>query len=111
MAALTTANVRVVRSWYEGSLTSKRRKVKFVEVNDVTTGGLVNYMPASAFGLTFVEECTTGYCYNLTGGAIYGIVPIADGSRVRLFADFGVAPADVAIPATPNGLYFTVKGY
>ena len=109
MAALTSANVRNIKSWTEGAVTGKRRKVRRVEVYNGSWGGATNTMPASAFGLTVVEEVTPG----LYDSHAFVAVPVVDGSEVRLFATVGgaSAPADLTAGDTPNGLYFTIKGY
>lgn len=109
MAALTSANVRLVKSWTEGTVTGKRRKVRVVEVYNGSWGGSSNTMPASAFGLRVVEEVTPG----LYSGHAYIAVPDTTGTPVYLFASAGgaSAAADVDVDNTPLGLYFTVKGY
>ena len=109
MANLTTANVRILRSWTEAGLNSKKRKCRHVEVYGVTVGGGTNTMPASAFSLTVVEEVSPAL-YGLQG---FHLAPKGDGSVVYAFDTVGAAsaPADIALPTTPDGLYFTVKGY
>ena len=61
MAALTSANVRLIAAWTQGGLASKRQKVKRVEVHGGTWGGETNTMPATAFGFSVVEEVTPLY--------------------------------------------------
>lgn len=87
----------------------KTRRVRHVEIHGGSWGGETNTMPASAFGLRVIEEVTPAV-YGLQG---YLIAPKSDGSVAFVFDSTGAtsAPADVALPATPNGLYFTVKGY
>lgn len=43
----------------------------------------------------------------------YTLVPSVDGTVAHIYATLGAssAPADVTVAATPNGGYFTVKGY
>jgi len=109
MAALTSANVRLIRAWTEGMPVGKRRRVRHVEVYGGSFGGTTNTMPASAFGLRVIEEVTPAV-YGLKG---YYVVPKSDGSLAYAMDKTGddSAPADVALPTTPNGLYFIVKGY
>lgn len=109
MAALTVANVRIVRSWTEAGLNSKKRSARFVEVHGGTWGGETNTMPASAFALSVVEEVSSA-TYGLKG---FTLVPKSDGSLVYAMDSVGAAsaPADITLPVTPDGLYFTVKGY
>jgi hypothetical protein len=109
MAALTSANVRLIASWTEGSVTGKRRKVRRVEVFGGTWGGDTNTMPASAFGLQVIEEATPG----IYGGHAYVAAPISAGTRLNLFDSTGASSAvgDVALDTTPSGMYITVKGY
>jgi hypothetical protein len=109
MASLTASNVSIIKAWTEGSVTGKRRKVRQVQVAGVTVGGTSNTMPAAAFGLQVIEEATV--C--IYGTTAYALVPASDGSVVYAFASLGgaSAAADVAIGASPNGMYFTVKGY
>ena len=111
MSVLSAANVRTIREWTEGALTGKRRKVRMVEVYGVTVGSLANNMPATAFGLTSIEETSLGYHLG-TGGAM-AVTPHPDGDKAVLFAavNNSTAPADAALSTTPNGLYFTIKGY
>jgi hypothetical protein len=109
MAALTSANVRLIRAWTEGTPVGKKRRVRHVEVYNGSFGGETNTMPASAFGLRVIEEVTSAV-YGLKG---YLMVPKSDGSVAFAMDSAGgsSAPADVALPTTPNGLYFIVKGY
>ena len=109
MSALTTANVRIIRNWTEAGLNSKKRKVRHVEVYGVTVGGQTNNMPASAFSLSVIEEVSPAV-YGLVG---FHLAPSSDGAYVYAFDTVGAAsaPADIALPTTPDGLYFTVKGY
>lgn len=114
MAALTSANVRLIKAWVEGEVYSKRRVCKMVEVHGVTlTAG--DAMPATAFGLTCIEETTPAYYKggNTNGGALI-VLPDDDGSHAKLWgAVDGTtdAIASQVVAATPDGLYFTVKGY
>ena len=109
MAALTRTNVRIVRAWTEAGLSAKRRRVRKVEVHGGSWGGQTNTMPAAAFALSVVEEVSPAV-YGLKG---FHLGPTGDGTLVYAFDSSGAssAPADIALPATPNGLYFTVKGY
>lgn len=107
MAALTSSNVRLISCWTEGALTGKRRKVRRVEVYGGTWGGATNTMPAGAFGLSFVEEATSG----VYGTAGQLLASASDGSVVYRYAAVAGAPTDETFPTTPSGLYFTVKGY
>jgi hypothetical protein len=109
MAALTVSNVRTVRSWTESGLNSKKRRVRYVEVYGGTWGGQTNTMPASAFALDVIEEVSPAV-YGLHG---FHVAPASDGSKVFVFDTVGAAsaPADIVLPTTPDGLYFTVKGY
>lgn len=66
-------------------------------------------MPATAFGLRVIEECSPMHYSNHA----YTLVPSVDGTVAHIYATLGAssAPADVTVAATPNGGYFTVKGY
>src|SRR5512139_1954143 len=109
MAALTTANVRIIRSWTESGLNSKKRSARYVEVYGGTWGGQTNTMPASAFALSVIEEVSPAV-YGLQG---FHVAPASDGTVAYAFDTVGAAsaPADIVLPTTPSGLYFTVKGY
>lgn len=109
MAALTSANVRVIRAWVEAGMSGKKRRVRRVEVYGGSWGGQTNTMPASAFGLSVVEDASPAL-YGLQG---FHLAPSGDGSVVYAFDGVGAtsAPADIALPTTPDGLYFVVKGY
>lgn len=111
MAALTSANVRVIKEWVEGELHGKRHVCKRVEVHGVTVGGTTNIMPATAFGLTVIEQVTP--LYNGTSAAAIAAVPDDDGSEVYLYTalDNSQAPGDITMAATPGGHYFVIKGY
>ena len=113
--ALTSANVRLIKSWVEGEVYSKRRKCLMVEVHNITIAAS-DGMPASAFGMTVIEETT--HAYYKKGGATNGsalfVAPTDDGATARIWAaaDGSTEPvASQALAATPNGLYLTVKGY
>lgn len=107
MAALTSSNVRTIAAWTEGALTGKRRSVRQVEVYGGTWGGTTNTMPASAFGLSVIEEATPGNY----GNTFQPSVPASDGSVLHLYAASQGSPADLTVGTTPGGLYITVKGY
>ena len=68
-------------------------------------------MPATAFGLSVVEEATPLF-YGANNEA-YTLIPSADGSLVYTMdgVGSGSAPGDVTLAATTSGGYFTVKGY
>jgi hypothetical protein len=109
MPALTSSNVRLVKSWTEGTVTGKRRKVRVVEVYGGIWGGSANTMPASAFGLRVIEEATTA----VYAGHAFISAPDPTGTPVYIFSFIGGSgtPADVDIGTTPDGMYLTVKGY
>ncbi len=108
MAALTYSNVRIVKAWVDGNVVGKRRKVRRVEVYGGEWGDGTDTMPATAFGLSVIEEVTSA-TYGTTG---YMMAPASDGSKAYVYAINGAgAPATVTVPTTPGGLYFTVKGY
>lgn len=113
MASLTTSNVRTIKEWVEGSLTGKRRRAKRVEVYGVTVGGDSNKILATAFGLRVVEEVSFGY--HATTNAAIALLPSPDGTYIKAFTavNNSQAPADLNLSssATPDGLYFVVKGY
>jgi len=111
MAALTSTNVRTIKAWTEGSVTGKLRTVRRVEVHGGAWGGVTNTLPATAFGLTVVEEVTP-LLYGANNEA-YALVPSQDGTLVYVMDGVGAgsAPADVTLAATTSGGYFTVKGY
>lgn len=111
MAALTSSNVRIIRSWTEGQLHGKRRAVRRVEVHGagLSWGGSSNTMPATAFNLRCIEEVSP-VNYGEKG---YLAVPSVDGTLMYIMdtAGAGAAAADITVGATPLGMYFTVKGY
>lgn len=108
MAALTYANVRLIKAWVEGNVVGKRRKIRRVEVHGGDWGDGTDPMPAAAFGLSVIEEVTPA----TYGTTAYVMAPASDGSKAYLYAINGAgAPTTVAVPTTPGGLYFTVKGY
>ena len=109
MAALTSSNVRLIKSWVEGEVNSKRRKVRQVEVHGGSWGGTTNTMPASAFGLSVIEEVSSSNY----GDKCYPAVPKTDSLVVYAYngAGSGTSPGDITVGATPLGMFFTVKGY
>lgn len=111
MADLSRSNVRFIKSWVEGEVTGKRRVGHRVEIHGATVGGTTNTIPASAFNLSVIEECQPAY-HSSGGGAIVP-VPSPDGAVIWTFkaVDGTTGPADTVLGSTPNGLYFTVKGY
>ena len=111
MAALTSSNVRVVKSWIRTRNSTRLQKAKQVEVYN-TTVTAAGGMPAAAFGFTKIDEASVGY-YKSGGGAL-AIVPNEDQSIAYLFnaLDGTTTPVSSQVIAdTPNGLYFTVFGY
>jgi hypothetical protein len=107
MAAATSSNVRLITAWTEGSLTSKRRQCRRVEIVGGSFGGASNTIPASAFGLTVVEEVSPANYFD----KVYLATPNSAGDTVYLYAAVNASAADLTVGATPNGAYLTVKGY
>lgn len=109
MAALTSSNVRTIKAWTEGGTNGKRRKVRMVEVFGGSWGGTSNTMPATAFGLSVVEEASL--LYYGANSKYYPLAPNSDGSTVYAYTSVGGTPADLTLATTTGGGYFTVKGY
>lgn len=86
-----------------------------VEVHGVTIAD-ADGMPATAFGMSVIEETTSAYYKKggATNGSALIVAPTEDGATARIWAvaDGATEPvASQALATTPNGLYFTVKGY
>jgi hypothetical protein len=107
MADLTGANVRVVasRNIYEADGVKRQ---KLVEVHGGSWGGTTNRMLATAFGLQLIEEASAVRY----GSYAYLALPASDGGSVLAYDTIGgaSAPVDISVPATPNGMYFQLKG-
>ena len=111
MAALTSAYVRTIKSWLVSRNSERPQKAKEVEVHGFTVTA-ADGMPASAFGLSRVDEASVAYYKG--GGGVYVVAPNDTKDTLYLFAavDGSTAPvSSLAVSATTNGLYFTVKGW
>lgn len=107
MAAVTSADVTVVRAWTEGGVTGKERKCLLVRVLIGNEGGSLGDLPASAFGLTEIEEVSTAM--DSGDSAAYTLVPTYARTAILIFATDGDgAPAFVNVDET---LQFIVKGF
>ena len=83
--------VTVVRFWTTGDSNGRRNKVLVCDIVDATNGLSVgdetNLIPASAFGLTRIENCGNLVVRTTATGAVvavYWAAPNTDGSAVVL---------------------------
>lgn len=85
--------------------TSPRKLINASMVCDGVAGDLANKIPASLFGLTFIETC--GPAVKSDNTLIVVCVPVFDGSGL-----VGKAAASAALAAIPAGTYnITLEGY
>ena len=106
MADLTTSNVVVNRSWEQTLsnqliLKSKQVKMTLATHGTKTSGELI---PASAFGLSSIEECSP--LTKSDNGTVILAGPSRDGANLLLRA-----LATNAIAAATGDYYAVVKGY
>jgi len=85
--------------------TSPRKIIEASMVCDGVAGDLANFVPASVFGLKFIESC--GPAVKNDNTLIVICAPLFDGSGL-----VGKAAASAALAAIPAGTYFiTLEGY
>lgn len=85
--------------------TGARRIIEASMVCDGVAGDLANFIPASLFGLRFIEACSPAVKNDNT--LIVVCAPLFDGSGL-----VGKAAATAALAAIPAGTYFlTLEGY
>lgn len=106
MADLTSSNVTILDHWTDGGLASKRQTVIRVEavITAAGAGSIGAKIPASAFGLTKVEEVSP--LVNDGGDLIVVGAPNYDGSEIVL-----KAAATNALASYTDTFRFEVKGY
>lgn len=104
MADLDSTGVTVVRSWTEGGLAQKDRVCKLVQVVLSSMGTAANTVPATAFGLTVIEETTPAV--KSDDDVVVPTSPSYDGSVIFFIEDAGQDPADFT-----GTFQFIVKGY
>lgn len=110
MPDLAATGVTVVRSWSEGGLYGKDRVGILAALTLSAMGSNTNKIPASAFGLQKIEECSNAVKSDNT--AIVVACASADGSRVVLADLTQATDANRATPADLTGtFYITVHGY
>lgn len=130
MAKLTSTNVTILKSWTEGGVTGKKRKARTVKVFEGSWGSPTNSLPASAFGLNVIEECST-VIYTAGTNLVNGIdataipylgIPLPDwaaanvsagNTQLILATKFGSPASESTDIVLQDGYYlqFTVKGY
>lgn len=112
MAALTPSAVTVLRSWTDGGVSGKERIVKRVSFAVTGQGTNTNAIPASAFGLRVIEECTN-FIINAPGLGLRVAVPHHDGSKILLYDMNDATDATRSAPKDFTGetLVGTVAGY
>lgn len=82
-----------------------RRLINATMVCDGVAGDLANFIPASVFGLKFIEAC--GPAVKNDNTLIVTCSPVFDGSGL-----VGKAAATAALAAIPAGTYnITLEGY
>lgn len=85
--------------------TSARKVVNATMVCDGVAGDLANFIPASVFGLTFIEAC--GPAVKSDNTLVVVCAPTYSGNGL-----VGKAAASAALAAIPAGTYFIViEGY
>lgn len=85
--------------------TGPRKIIEVQMVCDGVAGDLANFIPASVFGLTFIESC--GPAVKSDNTLIVVCSPIYNGSGL-----VGKAAASAALAAIPAGTYFiALEGY
>jgi|SRR5215475_5095731 len=85
--------------------TNPRKIVEAQMVCDGVAGDLANFIPASVFGLRFIESCSPAVKSDNT--LVVVCSPLYDGSGL-----VGKAAASAALAAIPAGTYgITIEGY
>jgi len=110
MAHLASTEVTTVRTWYEWVNPFRRRTCKLVRATIDTMGTIAASIPATAFGLTEIEEAS-----NMVNDDNTLIVPTAvsyDRSKIVTMVVTNVTDATRGAPATltNDGYQFVVKG-
>jgi len=113
MASLTSSGVTVIRAWTEGGPAGKDRLVIIARVATLSSpgnGSATNPIPASAFGLSVIEESSMG---TVSDGTIIATAPAYDGSGLRLYNLEQATDANRTDPADFISTTFqvTVRGY
>lgn len=104
MANLASSGVTLLRAWTEGGLALKDRSVLRVSMVLSTMGTATNTIPATAFGLSVIEEVSSLVQDDDTDIIVAG--PSNDGSLILLKAAGTNSPADF------SGTYeATIRGY
>lgn len=106
MADLARSNVTILNHWTEGGLNGKRQVVLQVEavISAAGAGSSGAKLPASAFGLTKVEEVSA--LMNDGGDLVVVGSPNYDKSEIVL-----KAAATNALASYSDTFRFTVRGY
>ena len=101
---MNASAVSIVRSWTEGGITGQERRCFLVRITLTADGGTVGDIPATAFGLTAVEECSFGVDSSSQGQPF-----------VPTYARDGIValnPTDLGQLNDATGTFqLTVKGY
>lgn len=85
--------------------TSPRKIINAAMVCDGVAGDLANAIPASVFGLKFIESCSPAVKSDNTLAVV--CAPVFDGTAL-----VGKAAASAALAAIPAGTYnITIEGY
>jgi len=105
MADLTRANVTILNSWTEGSVTSKRHTALDVQaaITAAGSGAATNKIPASAFGMSTIIEVSSAV--NSANNSVLTASPNYANTEVLLSAGTSATPTSV------TGTYrFIIKG-
>ena len=105
MADLTRANVTILNSWTEGSVTGKRHTALDVQaaISAAGSGAASNKIPASAFGMSTIIEVSSAV--NDANNSVLTASPNYADTEVLLSA------GNSATPTSVTGTYrFIVKG-
>lgn len=104
MSDIDSSAVTANRSWTDGGLAQKDRHCIAATVVLTGQGTTTNKIPATAFGLSVIEEVSPFIASD--DGTGYFATPSYDGTNILLFEDASDAPAD------ETGTFKTVvKGY
>ena len=105
MADLTRANVTILNSWTEGSVSSKRHTALDVQaaISSAGSGAASNKIPASAFGMSTIIEVSSAV--NDANSSVLTASPNYADTEILLSA------GNSATPTSVSGTYrFIVKG-
>ncbi|PCJ80636.1 MAG: hypothetical protein COA57_14865 [Flavobacteriales bacterium] len=110
MADLAASAVTVIRNWLTGGIANKDQWAAQVSCALVAMGSATNKIPATAFGLTRIEQ-VSGLAWDETNSRAYGLT--TDGTNVYVINLEGATDADRgnAVDHTTTVLTFTIKGY